>query len=329
MSDFATYSLGVVLRETGINPDTLRAWERRYDLPQPSRSEGGQRLYTERDIALIKWLLERTNEGMRIGCAVKLWKSKIAAGEDPLLQHSAAPTEIDEGSPFVDFQKKWIAACIDFDEATAEAVTDEAFARFTPETAFTEIFIPAIREVGELWYRGEASVQQEHFASNLVTRRLGAIISSIPRPTRPEKVIIGCPPNEEHTIALQLTSLYLRRRGFNVIDLGANVPLAQFVETAEKIKPTLVILAAQQLISAATLAETIQTLDEQNITTAYAGRIFSTTPALRERVYGHFLGETLNEGIQNAEFVLNKKIVPIIIKQTRNPLENMLKSFDF
>ena len=79
------YNLKVVIRETGLKPYTLRAWERRYGLPNPQRTEGGHRLYSQHDIEMIKWLIERQNEGLRINHAVELWRSFEEAGQEPLL----------------------------------------------------------------------------------------------------------------------------------------------------------------------------------------------------------------------------------------------------
>src|SRR5512137_1637725 len=70
------YNLKVVLKETGIKADVLRAWERRYGLPTPQRSAGGHRLYSQQDIATIKWLIARQNEGLSISNAVTLWREK-------------------------------------------------------------------------------------------------------------------------------------------------------------------------------------------------------------------------------------------------------------
>src|SRR5512134_4090644 len=78
------FNLKVVLKETGIAADTLRAWERRYGLPMPQRTEGGHRLYSERDIHTIKWLMARQAEGLSISRAVDLWNEQIASGSDPL-----------------------------------------------------------------------------------------------------------------------------------------------------------------------------------------------------------------------------------------------------
>ncbi len=65
-----TFNLKAVVRETGLKPDTLRAWERRYGLPEPDRTEGGHRLYSQEDIEILKWLIGRQDEGMSISRAV-------------------------------------------------------------------------------------------------------------------------------------------------------------------------------------------------------------------------------------------------------------------
>src|SRR5512135_2675304 len=86
LSQTASYNLKAVLQETGIGADTLRAWERRYGLPKPQRTPGGHRLYSQRDIHLIKWLVARQADGLSISRAVKRWNELVEAGEDPLAQ---------------------------------------------------------------------------------------------------------------------------------------------------------------------------------------------------------------------------------------------------
>src|SRR5512145_944070 len=86
------YNLKAVVQETGLKADTLRAWERRYGLPQPERSGGGHRLYSQRDMEIIKWLIDRQEEGMSISRAVDLWRSLEEEGRDPLgMAEFAAP----------------------------------------------------------------------------------------------------------------------------------------------------------------------------------------------------------------------------------------------
>ena len=78
------FNLQLVVHQTGLTPDTLRAWEKRYNFPQPDRTAGGHRLYSEYDIETLKWLLARKEEGMSIGRAVALWRQLEAEGRDPL-----------------------------------------------------------------------------------------------------------------------------------------------------------------------------------------------------------------------------------------------------
>lgn len=88
------FNMKVVVQETGIKPDTLRAWERRYGLPDPQRTAGGHRLYSQYDIDLLKWLLARLDEGMSISHAVTMWRQLEVDGKDPLL--ASGPTSSPE-----------------------------------------------------------------------------------------------------------------------------------------------------------------------------------------------------------------------------------------
>ena len=84
LDDLPIFNLRAVVQETGIKSDTLRAWERRYGLPQPERTSGGHRLYSRRDIEILKWLIARQETGLSISKAVDLWRQLESNGEDPL-----------------------------------------------------------------------------------------------------------------------------------------------------------------------------------------------------------------------------------------------------
>src|SRR5690606_24470005 len=97
------------------------------------------------------------------------------------------------------------------------------------------------------------SVQQEHFASALAVRRLNALLTAAAPPTRPGRILAALPPDEMHAFILLMLALLLRRRGFDVVYLGTNVPFARFSETFALINPRLLLSAAQTLTSAASL----------------------------------------------------------------------------
>jgi methanogenic corrinoid protein MtbC1 len=297
------FNLKAVVEATGVTADALRAWERRYGLPQPARTEAGHRIYSRRDIDIVKWLVARQEEGLRIGRAVELWRSLEEEGQDPLrrmpLPSESAP--IPSGNKTTDLRDQWISACLAFDDRSAERILTQSFALFPPEVVVIEIIQEGIVEIGRRWYQGEATVQQEHFASRLAMRRLETLIIGAPRPTRRGRILIACPPEEEHVIGPSILALLLRRAGWDVVHLGADVPLDRMEQTVRATKPDLVVLAAQQLHTAANLLEMAELLRHEGMSTAFGGGIFNRVPALRSRVPGHFLGQTLNEAAGETE----------------------------
>lgn len=303
ISTTPTHNLKAVIKETGIAADTLRAWERRYGLPMPDRTPGGHRLYSQRDIEIIKWLMAKQGEGLSISRAVDLWNELTASGQDPLPAPSGELVTLPSANLDL-IRKGWLDACLVFDENAAEQVLNQAFATHPLETVCVEVLQRGLQEIGEMWYRNEATVQQEHFTSALAQRRLDALISAAPPPTRPYSVLIGCTPGELHIFVPLLLTLLLRRRGLKVVYLGANVPIQRFNETLQSVKPHLVILSAQQLQTANGLRETAAYLNASGGRVAYGGRIFNLIPELRNRIPAHFLGESLQEAIQSVETLL-------------------------
>lgn len=299
-----TFNLKAVVQETGLKPDTLRAWERRYGQPQPERTSGGHRLYSQHDIEMLKWLIARQDEGLSISRAIEMWKKLEDEGKDPFAalageneQEMARPSSapiVTGGETLSDLRAAWQDACMIFDEQQAEQILAQAFALYPIETVCTELLQKALAEIGEGWYEGRVTVQQEHFASALATRRLEALLAAAPPPTRHGRILSCCPPEEIHTFSLLLLTLLLKRQGWEVIYLGANVPLARLETTISATRPDLVVASAQQLKTAATLYEMANLLRRERIPLAFGGLVFNHIPGLAARISGHFLGERLD-----------------------------------
>lgn len=297
------YNLKAVVQETGLKPDTLRAWERRYSLPEPNRTSGGHRLYSQQDINTLKWLLARQEEGLSISRAVSLWRSLKSEGRDPLqvtpLGHAeevplAYPT-IESDNTIVELRRAWIEACTSFDERKAELVLNQAFSYYAPEIVCFELLQRALAEIGSGWYEGVVTVQQEHFASALAVRRLNSLLSASPAPTRSGRLIVGCAPGDTHTFSPLLVTYLLRRRGWDVIYLGADVPINRFQSTIETTRPNLVVFSAQLLDTAATLLDVAHYVRDIDVPLAYGGYVFNAVPELTRRIPGYFLGEALDK----------------------------------
>jgi len=331
ISQTPAYNLKAVLKETGIGADTLRAWERRYGLPMPERTPGGHRLYSLSDIETVRWLMARQSEGLSISHAVEMWKEQIASGADPLAAsvstslsqpiHLAPETNLDA------IRSHWLSACLDFNEADAEQALNQAFAIFPLEAVCTEVLQRGLAEIGMQWYENKSSVQQEHFASALAMRRLNALVSAAPAPTREQTILVGCPANEWHTFTPLLLTLLLRRRGFNVIYLGANVLDTKNVETISAIGADLTVLVAQQLITASSLQQIARLLTSHNAQVGFGGRIYNIQPELIRRTDGHFLGATLNMSIDEIQALVTRRAKSPAVEEPSQEFVTALEHF--
>lgn len=320
-----TFNMKVVVQETGVKPDTLRAWERRYGLPEPQRTDGGHRLYSEYDIELLRWLMMRQEEGMSISRAVKLWTQLQAEGRDPLLsapmasalEPLAVPKPSISGDMVTQARDQWIEACLSFNEAEAQQVLAQAYALFPVELVSQEVLQRGLVQIGQGWYEGDVTVQQEHFASELAVRQLEALLASMVSATRHGRILVACPPQEQHTFSTLLLTLLLRRRGWEVVYLGANLPLQRMQESLVAIKPHLVIFSAQTLHTAGTLLEVAEFLRQEGVTMAYGGAVFNHIPAARQYIPGYFLGENLQDAPRMVERLFtSSEPLPVVQQPT-------------
>ncbi len=313
-NDAPIYNLKAIVQETRLKPDTLRAWERRYGLPKPKRTASGHRLYSQNDIDMLHWLIARQEEGLSISRAVEMWthlqgEESLLSGEpgaSSLVQSVSGlsairPSSINGDATISDFTEQWISACLNFDQALADQILSQAFALFPTETVCLKLIQSGLAKIGEGWYRGIITVQQEHFASSMALRRLETMLTLTPPPTRKGRILIGNPPDEEHTFVPLMLTLLLRRHGWDVVYLGANVPIADLDQALESICPDLVLLTAQQLHTAATLFEMSQILVQERIPLAFGGMIFNQLPDLFKLIPGYFLGERIEDAIQSVE----------------------------
>jgi methanogenic corrinoid protein MtbC1 len=260
----------------------------------------------------VKWLIARQDEGLRISQAADLWHRQTAEGRNPLEDATQAKNQAAvpsfNGKNVDAFKSEWVSACLSFDDTRAEQIIAEAFSQYPPETVCFDILFEGLSEIGEEWYRGIVSVQQEHFASALVARRLNTLVSGTPPPNRLERIVIAAPPEEEHTLSSLLITFLLRRRGWDVVYLGADVPIGKFRNTLETLNPEMVVLTAHQLFTAATLLDLTNELAGLQTTLAVGGLIFSRIPNLSEHIPGHFLGDDLREVVPNIEQLLRNPV---------------------
>lgn len=290
------YNIKAVVEATGLPAATLRAWERRYGALSPGRTESGYRLYSARDIAVLRWLKARVDEGMNISQAIHLL-SQSRPGERGL---SADPRRHETGNGPRETRDALLTVLLRYDEAHADRLLEEAFAIYGLETVTESILAPAMAQIGDMWHEGRTTTATEHFASNYLRRKIDSIINAAPQSTVGPLVILGCAPGDWHELGLLLIYLMLRRRSINTIYLGQNVPVDQFVEEMERLKPAMVVMSAATAETVPGLIEigsAIQTMLTPRPLFAFGGRIFNAQPELKTRVPGVFLGESARSAV--------------------------------
>jgi DNA-binding transcriptional MerR regulator len=218
--------IGEFSRRVGVSPELLRAWERRYALLQPIRTEGGFRLYTDDDAARVERMKRALDEGL----------SAAEAARRALAQEGSPERTLDGA------RERLVAAARAYDEATVHAILDQALAGFSLEPVLRDLVLPALREIGTEWESGKLEIGQEHFASSLVRERLLALARLWGRGGGP-LAILACAPGERHDIGLIAFGLVLRSHGWRILFLGADTPIATLRRAVETTDPRLVVVA--------------------------------------------------------------------------------------
>jgi DNA-binding transcriptional MerR regulator len=235
--------IGELSRRTGVSPELLRAWEQRYGLLRPTRSDGGFRLYSPQDEQRVASMRAHLERGISAAEAARL----TLDAESTLAPAVALPALALGASE--------LRAALDrLDESSAHAALDRLLAGFSVETVLREVVMPYRRELGDRWERGEASIAQEHFASNVLRGRLLGLGRDWGRGIGP-RALLACLPGEEHELGLIAFGLALRSRGWRIAYLGADTPLETLENAAGALEPDVIAVSA-------VAADRVETVDE-------------------------------------------------------------------
>lgn len=235
--DAPVLRIGELSRRAGVSGHVLRAWERRYGLLQPVRSEGGFRLYTEADERRVLRMRKHLARGLSAAEAAQATLQDDASGREgrPGLLPAGA-------SGLAGMLREALDA---FDEPAVQAVLDRLLSDLSVTVVMREIVLPYLAELGDRYERGDASIAQEHFASNLIRGRLAGLARGWGDGSGP-RAILACPPGEQHDLALMIFGVALNRHGWQIDYLGVDTPIEELTRTAAARLPDLVVLAATQ-----------------------------------------------------------------------------------
>ena len=249
------YSIKKVSELLDIPSVTIRAWENRYHVVNPMRTEGGHRLYSKKDIETLKWLKEQTTENhLKISEAVQLLKqSTFQSIESTPLSKS-----------YEDLKAKLYQALIEMNAQEANNIIELAFSLFDYEYVFHHILAEILYQIGDDWEIDKITVAQEHFASQFVINRFAQFLRILPVNRSLPKILAFCPEGEDHHIGLMMFSLFLRKKGHEVIYLGPNTPFDGLLDIIENQKLSIIAISITNPTPMVWVEKWIQTCIEEN-----------------------------------------------------------------
>jgi MerR family transcriptional regulator, light-induced transcriptional regulator len=306
--DHPLYNIGVVTRLTGISIATLRAWERRYGFPRSTRTIGGHRLYSNRDVERLRWVKGQIEQGMQTAQAVKALLYQEAQAPLPVEYLDTVPDTEREKTSVSMICESVTKALLRHDTDQADLILAEALPVLHPEVLILDVIGPAMVAIGDAWHSRKISVASEHLATHYLRQRLLMWMVSGPPPASTRPIVLACAPNELHEGSLLMLGALLRRRRWPVIYLGQMVPLPDLAALVRDLSPALVVVVAMSEETANALADWPVWLPEAakigKPIFSFAGRVFSESPEWRMRVAGVFLGATLRDGLDTVERLL-------------------------
>jgi len=226
-----------VARLTGLSPQVIRKWERRYRFFSPERTPNGYRSYHEDDLQLLLYICAQLDQGRSIGQLAQ--KGTLSLKEEM----SQNPVEI-LGVPFKfrPLALRIIHAARMNNPTIVEEGILGIIQKLGMDQALFQVFFPMLRTVGDLWHKGEIGILGEQGITQTVRRYL-IEVNRLNQPNTGPVATIACFPGDNHEIGALSAMRILHQKGWQTNYLGPN-PTTELIHLAcQKRQSKLVVLS--------------------------------------------------------------------------------------
>jgi methanogenic corrinoid protein MtbC1 len=254
----ARHPIRVVAQRTGLTPATIRAWERRYGAVVPTRSEGGQRVYSDLDVQRLRTLKALTDTGRRISMVAGLspMDAEALLTEDlstRTLPESAGlippPTGVDEAYEYVRA----------LDGEGLERSLWRALVTYGARPFLSQVAGQLMHRIGEGWEGGDITPAQEHLASEVIEQLLDRLVDHVLLPDAPT-LIVSTLPGERHGLGARLAGAAATLDGWSVVYLGTDLPVGEVAMAARTLGADAVAISVVRRIEAMASAQALADL---------------------------------------------------------------------
>lgn len=247
MSSEYKYPIKVVSQMTGLSVHVIRAWEKRYHVVEPDRTDTNRRLYSEEDIEKLRLLNDASHLGHNIGSIASLSSAELKS----LLSNekSIAPqikTNVKLSGPDINIEEL-LAECVetikDYDAKKLESILLNASARLTQPVLIEEVVIPLVYKIGDMWHNGEIRVANEHLASSVIRSFLFNLLESYTINESAPVLISATPRGQEHELGALIAAVVAAASGWKVVYLGSNLPAEEIGAVASYLNAKVVAVS--------------------------------------------------------------------------------------
>jgi DNA-binding transcriptional MerR regulator len=231
------FSIKAVSQATGLSVETLRAWERRYEVVRPSRDSAGRRTYSAGDVARLRLLRAATEVGHTISKLAPLTDDELAK----LVQQSGGMAR--PMSRSASFVERAIEAAEASDPTGVEEILISAIALLPPNEVAHHVISPLVFEVGERWHRGDLSIAQEHMVTDIVRRLVISVSRGYLRSDNSPCLVLATMSGERHELGILLCGWLAAARRIRTHYLGSDCPAAEIARFAMEVEARAVLLS--------------------------------------------------------------------------------------
>lgn len=229
------HSIGIAVRRTGLKPDVIRAWEKRYGAIQPGRTPTNRRFYTDEQLERLNLLRQATLGGRQIGQIAGLSTEQLrelvetdraASGQVPQPRQEAA--RVVSGG----HMSACLTAVENLDPHGLRFQLEKAATELTPPKLLEDLVVPLLGKMGELWELGAIRVVHEHVASAVIRAFLGNLQDVFVGADNSPSIVIGTPLRQEHELGALIASAVAASEGWSVTHLGCGLPAEEITAAA-------------------------------------------------------------------------------------------------
>ncbi len=246
MEKSRTYPIKAVSKLTGLSLHVIRAWERRYNVVSPLRTDTNRRLYSNADVEKLILLKDASKRGYSIGniadLSVEELKLIVGKTDERIIPHPES-VNISSEDYDSDYLTNSIEAVKNMNVKALERELYQAMAGLPQFRFIEEVISPLLERIGEMWKNGDIRIVNEHISTAVIRKFLTSLIDNNTIPENAPSIIIATPKGQLHELGALIIAAIASSDGWSVTYMGPDLPGEEIAAAIKRLKPQIVALS--------------------------------------------------------------------------------------